>query len=68
MKAKTKEEVLSDIIINEGYSLVYNEYTIESCGNSYEYNGDKQFVVTNPYKKVRGFNTVLGAMKYIDNQ
>jgi hypothetical protein len=67
-KAKFEEAALSDIVINDDCSLVFGEYTIESCSNSYEYNGDKQFVVRHPYKKDRGFNTIKGARKFIDNQ
>jgi hypothetical protein len=67
-KAQIEEDALADIVINDGYSLGFNEYTIDSCGNSYEYNGNKQFVVQHPYKKDRRFNTIKGARKFIENQ
>lgn len=67
-KAQIEEDALADIVINDGYSLGFNEYTIDSCDNSYEYNGSKQFVVRHPYKKDRGFNTIKGARKFIENQ
>ena len=62
---RLEENILANLV-NEGYSIMFNEYTIESNENSYLYNGSKQFVVRHPYEKTRSYNTIRGARKFID--
>lgn len=64
---RVQEEYISDLIINEGYSLELGEARITSCDNAREYTGNKDFVVSQTYKKDRGFDTIKGAIKYVEN-
>lgn len=63
---KQKESILFNEVM-EGYSLCMGDFTISSAEKAYEYEGDKDIVVSHPYKKGRGFSTIKGAMKYVEN-
>lgn len=60
-----EERCLYDTVLS-GYSLSIGDYTLKSSNDSYTYNGFKELVVTHVYGKQRGFNTVKGAMKYME--
>jgi len=58
---------IEDLIVSEDYSLHRGEFTIENGSGSLDYNGDKQYVVKQYMEKPRGYNTLKGALKYIDD-
>lgn len=65
-KPKERESFLFDEIMG-GYSFCMGDFTISSSDKEYNYNGNKDIVVSHPYKKARGFSTVKGAMTYVEN-
>jgi hypothetical protein len=67
-RKKIEEDAITDIVL-EGYTLEINGNKIESANNSYEYNGDKDFLVNKYFGgKPRGFNTIKGAMNYAETE
>ena len=67
-KPKEKERVLWDEVMG-GYSMAMGDYTIMAASNSYEYNGSKDIIVVKSWgnEKPRGFSTIKGAMKYVED-
>lgn len=64
-KSRIEIGAIEDLVINDGYRLEFDGYTI-TTPDSTTYNSDKQFVVVDAYDNCRGFNTIKGAMKYIE--
>ena len=63
---KAKEEILSSLVLNEGASIVFGNYTIMSAAECYDYTGDKNFIVTDPWRGHKAFNTINGALNHIE--
>jgi len=61
-----KENVLFDMIM-DGYSFYMGDFTISCADGAYNYNGNKDIIVSHPYNKAKGFKTVKDAMKYVEN-
>jgi len=63
---KQKESILFGEVMG-GYSFCMGDFTISCADNVCGYNGSKDIVVSHPYQKNKGFNTIRGAMKYVEN-
>ena len=67
-KPKEKEKILFDEIMG-GYSMTMGDYTIVAAQNCYETVGaNKDIAVLKSWgDKPRGFSTIKGAMKYVED-
>ncbi len=54
-------------VIDAGFALTFGEFTLMQSGDCFDYSGEKEFVVTHPYKKPKGYNSVRAAKKYMEN-
>lgn len=63
---RVQDEYLTDLLCNESYTLSLGAKQLTSCDNARGYYGEKQFVVSDDFKKERGFDTIKGALKYLD--